>query len=418
MLVFLVAAMAAAPDVFIVSVDTLRADRLGCYGNPKPISPNIDAFAREAMQFEDCLAEVPLTSPSFGSMMTSRYPRMNGAARNGLPLPPNVPTLAEQFKSAGYQTACVTSNWTLKAALSGLDRGFDSYDDGFKKKRWGFIKSERDADEVLRLSLDVLAKRDPGKPLFGWFHFSDPHAPYNFRKEFDPDGIPIWKLDEVGQTRVSYDSEVAFTDSFVGKILRALPHDNVIVVFISDHGESLHEHGYIGHGRRIYQDNIHVPLLVKAPGLTPGKSKVPTRLIDVAPTLLSLAQLKPMPGMLGVDLITSPPGTSRPRVIETYGGAVPGVPGAKALMASRPPMRQGVVVGSWKLIVGGPEPELYEIKKDPGELKNLFHTEPGHVAELRKVLANWDKETPKGSADAADLSQEDVDALKSLGYVE
>lgn len=125
-----------------------------------------------------------------------------------------------------------------------------------------------------------------------------------------------------------------------------------------------------------------------------------------------------MQGMLGSDLLNSPPNAARPRVIETYGGAVPGVPGAKALMASRPPMRQGVVQGTWKLILGGPEPELYNIQEDPAELKNLYRDEPNHVAELRKVLANWDKDTPKGSAEAADLSQEDVDALKSLGYVE
>ncbi|NUM56795.1 MAG: sulfatase [Candidatus Hydrogenedentes bacterium] len=418
MIAFLLAAMSAAPDVFIVSVDTLRADRLGCYGYTHPTTPNIDAFANDALIFDDCVAEVPLTSPSFGAMLTSRYPRMNGAARNGLPLPPGVPALTEQFKAAGYQTVCVTSNWTLKADLSGLDRGFDVYDDGFKDKRWGFMIAERFADDVTKSALKLLNERDAGKPMFAWFHYSDPHAPYKFHDKFHPVGKPLWKMTEVEATRARYDSEVAYTDSEIGKVLDALPKENAVILFVADHGESLHEHEYLGHGRRLYHNSIRVPCILRAPGVAPGRSNAPARLVDIAPTLLSLAELPPMKDMFGVDLINHSPPMDRARVVETYGGAVPGVPGAKAVMTARPPMRQSVIKGEWKLIVGGPGPELFNLRTDPGELKNLIDEEKPRAAELRALIDEWDEKTPKGTTEAAELSDEDVDALKSLGYVE
>lgn len=418
MVSLILAAFVAAPDVFIVSVDTLRADHLGCYGHTVPTSPNIDTFAKDALLFEDCLTEVPLTSPSFGALLTSRYPRMNGAARNGLPLPPDVRTITQQFKDAGYQTVCVTSNWTLKRDLSGLDRGFDHYDDGFKDKRWGFMIGERFGDDVTEASLKLIKERDPNKPMFAWFHYSDPHAPYKFHDEFNPVGKALWKLDEVAAARARYDSEVAYTDAEIGKLFAVLPKENAIVLFVADHGESLHEHDYLGHGRRVYQDNIHVPLILRGPGVTPGRSKAPVRLIDVAPTLLSLAGLQPIKDMLGVDLLKTEIPADRTRIIETYGGAVPGVPGAKAVMAARPPMRQSVTKGEWKLIIGGPGPELFNLANDPGELKNLINDEKPRTAELRKLIEDWDAKIPKGSAESAELDGDDIEALKSLGYVE
>lgn len=418
MLALLAVAIVAAPDVFIVSVDTLRADRLGCYGYSKPTTPNIDAFANGAVLFEDCVTEVPLTSPAFGAMMTSRYPRMNGASRNGMPLPTDIPTLAERFKAAGYHTACVTSNWTLKAPLSGLQRGFDRYDDGFNKKRWGFLKSERYADEVTRLALDQLSSREPGKPMFGWFHYSDPHAPYRFHKNLNPSGKPLRKMTEVESTRARYDSEVAYTDQWIAQLLAALPKENAVVLFVADHGESLHEHDYLGHGRRIYDDNIRVPLIIQAPGLEPGRSRSPVRLIDIAPTLLALAGLPPLDGALGTDIFASPPPMDRPRVVETYGGAVPGVPGAKQIMGSRGPMRQGVIQDGWKLIIGGPEPELFHLRADAGELNNLYAVEQERASALRKLIEEWDAAVTRSTAEAAELDKEDIEALQSLGYVE
>jgi arylsulfatase A-like enzyme len=417
MLYVLLAACLSAPDVFIISVDTLRADRLGCYGYEYDTSPRLDAFAHGAMLYEDCVTEVPLTSPSFGAMMTSRYPRMNGAARNGMPLPETIPTLAEQFKAAGYYTFCVQSNWTLKAPLSGLARGFDDYDDGFHKKRWGFLKAERYADEVTRISLELLEGCDQGKPVFAWIHFSDPHAPYEFHKKFNPGDRVLRKLSDEENTRARYDSEVAYTDHHIGQVLDALPAD-AYVLFVADHGESLHEHDYLGHGRRIYQNGVHVPLIIRGPGIAPGRSTVPARGIDVAPTVLGLAGLPRVEGMLGVDLLNDSVPDDRVRVIETYGGAVPGIPGAKALMASRPPMRQGVLAGDWKLVTGGPKIELFNLANDPEELSNLADSEADRREELGALIKSWDTATSKEDTVAADLSEDDIEALESLGYVE
>jgi arylsulfatase A-like enzyme len=417
MFCILLAACLSAPDVVILSVDTLRADRLGCYGYEYDTSPNLDKFAEDAMLFEDCVTEVPLTSPSFGAMMTSRYPRMNGAARNGLPLPESVPTLAEQFKAAGYYTFGVLSNWTLKAPLSGLARGFDVYEDGFRKKRWGFLKSERYADEVTKISLELLEGRDPGKPFFAWIHFSDPHAPYEFHSKFNPGDRVLRRLSDEESTRARYDSEVAFTDHHIGVVLDAIP-ENAYVLFISDHGESLHEHDYLGHGRRIYQNGVHIPLIIRGPGITPGRTAVPARGIDVATTVLSLAGLPRVDGMLGVDLLNDEVPEDRVRVIETYGGAVPKIPGAKALMASRPPMRQGVLAGDWKLVTGGPAIELFNLAQDPKELTNLADGEQERREALAALIASWDTATAKSDTEAANLSEEDIEALESLGYVE
>lgn len=415
---FVLAIGLASPDVYIVSVDTLRADRLGCYGYSLDTTPNLDAFARDSLLFEDCVTEVPLTSPAFGAMMTSRYPRLNGAERNGMPLPEGIPTLAELLQSNGYQTVCVQSNWTLKAPLCGLARGFDQYDDDFNKKRWGFMKPERYADEVTRLALNLIKARDPDRPLFAWFHYSDPHAPYRMHNEFNPGRNKLWKLGEVAKTRARYDSEVAYTDHHIGQLLAAIPRENSIVLFIADHGESLHEHDYLGHGRRIYQDGIHIPLIIRAPSLAPGRSKAPARGVDVATTVLGLVGIPPAEGMLGVDLLRAPVPATRPRVIETYGGAVPGVPGAKALMASRPPMRQGVIAGEWKLILGGPEDELFNLVRDPLELDNLYDEQPENVKRLAELIETWDRTTEKADAEEASLTPEDVEALRSLGYVE
>ena len=412
------AAHLAAPNVVFLSVDTLRADHLGCYGYPLDTSPNIDALVREGLRFDDCLSEVPITSPSFCSMITSRYPRTTGTTRNGLPMPAHVPTVAEGFRGAGYATFCVQSNWTLKADLCGLDRGFDTYEDGFHKKRWGFLKSERYADEVTDIAIELLEARDPSRPFFCWIHYSDPHAPYRFHKAFHPAQKKLRKMDEVAQVRARYDSEIAFTDHHLGRLLDALPRENTFVLFVADHGESLHEHDYLGHGRRIYQTGVHIPLAIRGPGITAGVEATPARGIDVGPTLLGLAGLGRPPGMLGMDLLHDAVPADRARVIETYGGAVPKLPGARAVMTARPPMRQGVTRNEWKLILRGPRTELFNVREDPMEETNLAGEMEARVRELTTLVETWSVEHPEGSAEEAELDQDDLEALEALGYLE
>ena len=409
--------VSAAPDVLLLSVDTLRADRLGCYGCPLDTSPNIDRLSRKALLFEDCVCEVPITAPSMGSMLTSLYPRMTGTTRNGLRMPEDVPTVAEQFHAAGYYTFCVQSNWTLKAKLSGLDRGFADYNDDFHKKRWGIIKPERPADEVTDVALDMLEARPQDRPFFAWIHYTDPHAPYKMHKEYNPRGKTAWLAGRVESTRIKYDSEVAFTDAEIGRLLAALGADTTIL-FVADHGESLHEHDYLGHGRRIYQHGIHVPLMIVAEGVPAGRTTAPVRGIDVAPTLLGLAGLAKVPGMLGLDVLNEAVTADRPRVIETYGGAVPKLPGAKALMEDTAPIYQGVLLRDWKYITDGWRTELYRLDEDPLELEDVSGAAPERVAELGALVEQWDAATTQAEQGEEDLDEDDIEALESLGYLE
>lgn len=403
-------------NVVLLSVDTLRADHLSCYGYNKKTSPNLDNFAKDGLLFEDTTCEVPLTAPSFGAMMTSRPPRSNGTTRNGIRLTEDARTVTEIFKEAGYQTFCVQSNWTLKARLSGIERGFDTYDDDFHDKRWGIIKPERAGANVTALALEHLAKRDTSKPFFAWIHYSDPHAPYKAHKEFDVWKKRPWQLNKADKVRAKYDSEIAFTDAELAKVLAALP-ENTAVVFVSDHGESLYEHNYLGHGRRIYQNNMHIAFIVRAPGVAPGRNSSPVTSLDIGPTLLGLAGLPAANTMMGIDVLRNSVPADRARVFETYGGAVPNLPGAEAIMAPRGPMRQGVIEGRWKLIIDGKHKELYDLEADPRELKNLAKSEPERVAALRARIDLWEKAHPRAAEQAQTLTEDDKAALEAFGYL-
>ena len=407
----------AAPNIVFLSVDTLRADRLGAYGYGLPTSPALDEFAAGARVFEDAICETPLTNPSLGAMLSSQFPRTTGTTRNGLPMPENVPLVAEQFQAAGYHTFGVLSNWTLKDKLSGLGRGFDIYDDGFTKKRWGFLKSERDGDEVTALSLDYLEKRPTDKPFFAWIHYSDPHAPYKMHKGLNPAGKRAMIQGRKEKVRVRYDSEVAFTDREISKVLAALPA-NTIVVFVADHGESLFEHDYLGHGRRIYHNNLHIPLMIRGEGIEAGRSSVPVRGVDVGPTLLGLAGLPKATGMVGLDLLREEVPMDRVRVVETYGGAVPNIPGVKGAMADLGPSHRGAIHLGWKLILDGDDPELYFLPEDPGELTERLGTDPDKLEELNAFIRAWEEAAPAAGQATENLDADDRKALEALGYLE
>jgi arylsulfatase A-like enzyme len=269
---------------------------------------------------------------------------------------------------------------------------------------------------VSDIAIRLWKERDPEKPVFMWVHYSDPHAPYRFHRKYNPWGVKPGKLDKRDEVRAQYDSEIAYTDEQISRLLEVLPADAVIL-FVADHGESLYEHDYLGHGRRIYQAGLQIPLMIRASGVESGRTNVPARGVDIGPTLLGLAGFAPLPGMLGVDLIASPPEPDRIRVVETYGGAVPNLPGAHALMASRPPQRQGALAEGWKLILNGEEREVFYLPEDPMEGKNLAEREPGHAAALDRLIREWVEATPTGEAGTAELSSEDVQALENLGYL-
>ena len=267
------------PNIILLTVDTLRADRTGCYGYKHNTSPNVDKLAGKGVLFLDASTNIPLTNPSFCSLFTSRYPHETGAIRNGIPMIDDMPTLATIFKKNGYHTAAIISNWPLKRHLSNLHRGFDIYNDDFKEKRYLFFNAERDAEGVTDDALSWL-NDSPKEPFFLWVHYSDPHAPYLEKEGF--------MFEKSNTDSARYDSEVGFTDKHIGRMLDEFEEKGVlsrsVVLFTSDHGESLGEHEYTGHGRRLYQPGLHVPFIIFGPGIPEGvKYKEPVQLLDLAP---------------------------------------------------------------------------------------------------------------------------------------
>ena len=412
---------AAAPDrpnILFLTADTLRADALGCYGAAPSPTPRLDRLSADALLFQDCLCAVPLTGPSFGAMLTSVPPRANGATHNALPVSPEFPTVPEALQRAGYFTGCVQSTWTLKAKMAGLHRGFDRYDEDFRRKRWGIVNAERPADEVTDAALRMLEGRPQDRPFFLWVHYIDPHAPYKLHRGFAPPGANVWRLPPREGTRARYWSEAAFMDHHLGRLLDALPPDTV-VLFVADHGESLYEHGHLGHGRHVYHDNLRVPLMIRAPGTLPGRSAFPAHGLDIGPTLLALAGLPTLPGMQGLNLLdTEGDGEGRMRFAETYGGAVTRVPGLRQALASGGPTHQTVVEGNWKLILRrGQLPEFYDLGVDPAERSNRFRDSPKEVSRLTGVLKEWTATVGEKAAAPTELTADDRAALEALGYL-
>jgi arylsulfatase len=321
---------ATPPNVLLITVDTLRADHLHCYGQPLPTSPNIDALAARSMVFERAIAASGYTGPSHSSIMTGRYPRRQSMGlSNGMLALDDVQTLAGVLRQRGYDTAAFVSNVVL-AARSGLNRGFDVYDDQLPdpepNRRNVF---ERRAPQTVKRALDWL-ERARAKPFFLWVHFQDPHGPYTppapYRDAFhvasvdgDPElpvlddnggqgGIPPYQLVD-GPRRVSdyrsrYAGEIAYTDQSLGELLTAVErHGPTIVVVTADHGESFGENGfYFAHGHSAAPDLSHVPLLVSAPGVPAARRADPVSHVDVMPTVLELAGVPVPAGVEGIAL--------------------------------------------------------------------------------------------------------------------
>jgi len=313
---------AEPPDVLLVVVDTLRADHLGIYGFPGPTSPNLDRFATGAVVFERAIAASANTVPSHASLMTSRFVREHSVGWvNGTTRLEGAVTLAERFRTAGYATGAFVSNFVLRRA-SGLDAGFDTYDDAFSRpepNRPGFY--ERVAPETTARARAWLTARG-AEPVFLFVHYQDPHGPYAppaawldafptapeegpplpvLASDDAPGGIPRYQalpgLDHLGAYTRRYDGEIAYFDDSFGTLLAALEtrgRPNVVLV-TADHGEAFGEGGfYLSHGHATTPDQAHVPLLLRAPGLAPGRRAEPVHHVDVAPTLLALAGL-PVP---------------------------------------------------------------------------------------------------------------------------
>ncbi len=394
------------PNVVLITLDTTRADRLGCYGYAAAQTPVIDALAENGALFENVRAHAPVTAPSHASILTGTLPTFHGVVGNLQALPPSgVTTLAECFADAGYTTAASVGAFVV-ASEWGLDRGFDAYFDELPEDPAGSASlPQRLAGEVVADAIEWLDGAADA-PFFLWVHLFDPHAPYEA-----PDPFRL-------KLRDPYDAEIAYADHAIGRLLAHLTEigerDETLVVVTADHGEALGEHDEDTHGFFLYNETLSVPLIFDGPGIESDGRRVEemVRTIDVMPTILELSGLPAAPGVQGRSLVSA---------IST--GAPPSPEPAFALSNELnlafgwSPLRS-LEHEHWKLI-RAPRPELYDLDQDPGELTNLASTQPDVAARLDSTMSALIQATtgnlPTGTGGTVD--QATLERLRSLGYV-
>ncbi|HEX2643634.1 MAG TPA: sulfatase [Thermoanaerobaculia bacterium] len=425
-------------NVVLITVDTLRADRLGAYGyKERPTSPRLDAELASGVVFENAMAPRAATWPSLASLLSGLYPRSHGVTENGYGFPDGLPTLPIQLHGAGYRTAAFLSNMCRANHKGWDDLACTGGEDG----------------KTVQRALDWAGapQGEPRRPYFLWVHLFGAHGPYynggdRADRELDPGyqgpvGTKKWQLDRIMTEKVPlgerdvrhldalYDAAVMGSDGLAGVLLDGLKAagrlDRTLVVFSADHGEELYDHnGYLYHACSVYQTTLHVPLGIAAPGLLPAGARVPQTVetIDVAPTVLELLGLPPLPGQHGRSLV---PYLERPG----QGGA-----GKPAFSEYGSSSINTVVQGGWKLIVNpdgfvpvcipGAAPghypigrvELYDLAKDPLETTNLADREPARVAAMTKLIRQRFASLPRRQG-GQDVPEDLKKELKALGYV-
>ena len=407
---------AAGYNVLLVTLDTVRQDRLGCYGDRRASTPNLDRLASQGILFENAVASTPLTLPSHATILTGLYPPNHGARSNGKGyLPADRTTLAETLRGRGYDTAAFIGCFVLDARF-GLDQGFELYD--FVVTDRGHRPSmvdynERPADQVTDAAIHWLRQRRGGKadkPFFAWVHYFDAHLPYRSPLGNDPRfaGRP-------------YDAEIAFVDQQFGRLLGELQaeglRDRTLLVVAADHGEGLGDHGELTHGMLLYEPTVRVPLLLSCPSPAPAKGRVDRQLVglvDLRPTIEELLGFPVTAPCDGRGLASRPRANDRAVYMET--------------MEPRD-------VGGWSPLFGlraagekyieGPTKRFFDLKTDPQEAVNLYDSgRPGPgssgppglaglVQELKDKQRTW-----MSPADGArTMSDEEIERLASLGYV-
>jgi arylsulfatase A-like enzyme len=397
----------APKNVLLVTFDTTRADRVGCYGYARTETATLDALARQATVFEQAIAQVPVTLPSHSAMMTGLNPYHHGVRYNGIHvLPPRVTTLAERLHDAGFKTGAVVSSFAV-ATRFGLNQGFDTYDDLFADKPNADMgtRLERKAADAIDSAMHWWEAHGADK-RFLWVHLYDPHYPYE-----PPFPYSVRFADH------PYDGEIAGADHELGRLFELLKRrgdwESTLVVVAGDHGEGLYEHGERWHSTQVYDDTLHVPLIIKPPGRpTARRVGEPVGLVDIAPTVLDYAGLKPADASDGVSLreaISSGRAALRPIYFESIAGAI--LYGWSPLL--------GVRRGSMKYFEGA-RGELYDVAHDPGEIDNLVDREAQRAADLRVDLDAFRRVADIGGAGVEAqqvMDEETLAQLASLGYV-
>ena len=396
------------PNVLLVTIDTLRADHVGCYGYKSASTPTIDALASRGVRFETAVVHAPLTGPSHASILTGLTPLGHGFRNNsGFSLTPQVKTITEDFRDAGYRTAAFVSAFPLDRRF-GLNRGFETYDDrlpkGDDRRRTPYV--ERFADATTDAVLHWLGSSTPttsreSASWFLWVHYYDPHAPYE-----PPADLAARYRD------APYDGEIAFVDQQLARVLQALDSRNeasrTVVLVTADHGESLGEHGEGTHGIFVYDATLRVPWVMAGPQIPAGRvSRTVARSIDVLPTLADYAGLGQRTDVDGRSL--------RPAADGHEMGDAPTY--AESLY---PELELGwAPLHAWRTagfkFIKAPRAELYDLKKDLAETTNRAGEHGALVSDLGRRLET-ELRRPVPAIAAAPVDPETAERLRALGY--
>ena len=381
---------AGRPNILLISLDTVRADHLSCYGYGKQTSPAIDRFAAKSIRFAQCRAQAPWTLPSHMSLFTSMLPSANGVDNLNKILPPETKTLAQLLQDAGYQTAALVNNGQMRAHW-GFDRGFGKW------QEFEVDTPEGNCEQITAAALDWLRDLKTGEPYFLFLHYYDAHDPYEaaepFRRRFGVEltgeqcrelafahRFPDEKLTSVQskhQLIAAYDAEIAWLDHELGRLLAQVSKNTIVVIF-SDHGEAFKEHGWMLHGATLYEEEVRVPLVVRMPGVPPAVVDTPVMLLDVAPTILAATGVTAPAQFQGSDLGSLAQGGKAPqRLIASETKAV--LEGQYLLSAAAPPLK-----AIYSLFDG-----RFALYKLPDEQADLAAKEPDAARALFEPLRQW-----------------------------
>ncbi|HEV2196504.1 MAG TPA: sulfatase-like hydrolase/transferase [Candidatus Acidoferrum sp.] len=394
-------------DVFLITIDTLRSDHVGCYGYQRIHTPALDELAKQGIRFAQAFTPSPITNTSHTSILTGLLPSSHGVSDFGVPLAPNHPTLAEMLNKEGYQAAAFIGSVILdsRKLAPGLDRGFEFYDNfpekNETKSRWGRL--ERRGMDVVQRAENWLNAHDAG-PHFVWVHLYDPHDPYE----------PPPPYSETYKDRL-YDGEIAYADSALGQFIAYLKkknrYENALVIVVGDHGEGLGEHGEETHGIFLYDSTTHVPLILKLPNEQEAGKVVDqqVRTTDILPTVLELLGMPAPASLDGASL--------KPTFLDTRASS------RTVFGETEYPLRFGwaplrSVRNEGFKFIEAPRPELYDLSADPGELRNGYAPWDPRTQKLRKMLTDLRAKAPSArKASSAAVAPGSIDELRALGYL-
>ncbi|HWZ81891.1 MAG TPA: sulfatase-like hydrolase/transferase [Terriglobales bacterium] len=392
------AAATTKPNLILITLDSTRADRMGFLGGKSGVTPNLDHLAAEGFVFEHAYAQAPGTVVSHATILTGTYPQSTEMSEIGGTLPSSLPYLPDLLKAQGYHTAAFVGSMQLdprNGLAQGFDRGFQTYDAGFRPAISGDARpaiTVRAAGQVVANALAWMTRNAQG-PMFVWIHLNDPRV-----------------------ATPSYNAAVTAADAAIGKLLAALKQQklyaNTAIMIAADHGESLGAHGEDGHGIFLYDETIHVPLLLKLPDAQPPTKLVAARvrLVDVAPTLLEIAAIPVPSQMQGQSLLRVAKASGRDQAVYSRSDLPQRGFGWSTLESWR--------LGKF-LYVRAPKPELYDLTADPGATHNLAQSSKGTLDTMAGQLDSFDRRFSgdTGKSSNAQLNSAEMQKLASLGYV-